>query len=431
MTPSGSGFRGSFDGAPVTFTVDLAGDAPLPVAGTVLDPLAGRTSQESVPRRFTFLLSGDGVTWQEVLQGELTPLGTDQPFVLPDAVDARFAQLRIDSVWGGPGNDLTLGEWKVVATPGATPDTMPTNIAEPVRGGHVVWMVPQTSSQGDADAMLIDEPGERLVMYSDAGQRLSWVVGFQDDREALLERLEWQDPDGSDPAIRIRRVEVEASTSSPIGPWTPLGTWRIERGEDGSVAPFVLPDGTWARFLRFTSGPTRKGTYQLERPAAIRVIEHPTDDTYRSILGEWGYASPMGPHDLLEPPDLTPALEADLDDDDAGRPLGRWSRARPPATGCTAARTRTGTPSPSPRDRRRSRSRSAATPAVGRRAHPVRRHRRHGAHDLRAWPRAGHGRVPRERRRPARPTTCGSSSRPSRPCSPSTPAAAWATTSRS
>lgn len=330
VTPSGSGYRGSFDGRPVTFTVDLAGETAIPVGGTVLNPLAGRTSQESVPRGFTLLLSEDGAVWSEVLHGELSPLGVDQPFLLPEPVSARFAQLRVDSTWGGPGSGLTLGEWKVVAVPGAVPDAMPANVADPVRGGHVVWMAPQASFQEDADAMLADTPDERRVLYADARERLRWVVGFQDDREALVDRLEWQDPPGSDPAIRIRRVEVEVSATSPIGPWTTLGTWRLERATDGSVEPFALPEGTWARFLRFTSGPARKGTYQVERPAALRVIEHPTDDRYRSILAEWGYASPAGPRDLLEPPDLTPVVEDDLDDDtpETARSLAPAATAR-------------------------------------------------------------------------------------------------------
>ena len=328
VTPSGSGFRGTFDGQPVTFTVDLAGETPVRVAGTILNPLAGRTSQRSVPRHFSLLLSPDGATWQEVLQGELTPSGDDQAFVLPEAIDARFAQLRVDSTWGGPGSDLTLGEWKVVAVPGTVPDPMPTDIGASVRGGHVVWMRPQATSQEEADAMLLDDSIQRYPMYSKEGQRHRWVIGFQDDREALLERLEWRDPDDSDPGIRIRRVEVEAG-DSPIGPWAPLGTWRLDRADDGAVAPFELPDRTWTRFLRFTTGPVRKGTFQLELPAALRVIEHPTDDTYRSILAEWGSASPMGPRDLLEPPELASALAPDLDDDDP-------SNARPLPPGTTA-----------------------------------------------------------------------------------------------
>jgi len=330
VTPSGGGYRASFEGQPILLTVDLAGEAPVPVAGTILNPLAGRTSQASVPRDFALLLSDDGATWMEVLHGELSPLAADQPFVLPEPVEARFAQLRIESVWGGPGNPVTLGAWKVVAVPGATPDPMPSNIAEPVRGGHIVWMSPQASFQGDADAMLVDQPDDRLVMYSDARSRLRWVVGFQDDRAALVERLEWQDPPDSDPAIRLRRVDVEVSTTTPVGPWMSLGTWRLQRADDGSVPSFALPPGTWVRFLRFTSGPAREGTYQVERPAALRVIEHPTDDTYRSILGEWGDTSPMGPKDLLEPSALSSVEVAERDDEtpELATPLPPGTTAR-------------------------------------------------------------------------------------------------------
>ena len=36
----------------------------------------------------------------------------------------------------------------------------------------------------------------------------------------------------------------------------------------------------------------------------MRILEAPTSDTYRSMLGEWGYGSPLGPRDWSEPPDL-------------------------------------------------------------------------------------------------------------------------------
>ncbi len=147
-------------GTPLTLTVDLAGDAPIPVAGMSLDPLGGRLSILPGPKAVALLLSDDGSTWQEVMHGELSPLTTDQYFVLPAPVPARFAQLRIDSTWGGTNGQVVLGEWKVIATPGAIPDTMPANIADPVRGGHVVWMDPPASSQAEAQRVLSDDPTE-------------------------------------------------------------------------------------------------------------------------------------------------------------------------------------------------------------------------------------------------------------------------------
>ncbi len=78
--------------------------------------------------------------------------------------------------------------------------------------------------------------------------------------------------------------------------------------------PFAFDTPTWARFVQLTGTPLKKGHYAIEEPATVRVLEAPTSDTYRSILGEWGYGSPLGPRDWSEPPDV--AVAADLNDDD-------------------------------------------------------------------------------------------------------------------
>jgi hypothetical protein len=62
VTPTGGGMDMNIAGLPVTLTVDLAGDAPIPVAGTILDPLAGVSTFAGIPRRFELLLSSDGAT---------------------------------------------------------------------------------------------------------------------------------------------------------------------------------------------------------------------------------------------------------------------------------------------------------------------------------------------------------------------------------
>ncbi len=109
---------------PVTLSVDLAGEDPVPVAGTILDPSAGPGVVAGTPRDFELALSEDGVTYQTVLSGQLSGALGEQSFVLPEPVPARFAQLRITSVQ--PGIDhLRLGEWKVVATPGWQPGDAP------------------------------------------------------------------------------------------------------------------------------------------------------------------------------------------------------------------------------------------------------------------------------------------------------------------
>jgi hypothetical protein len=329
-----NGYGGYLQGGSVTFTVDLAGEMAVPIAGTILNPLAGGTSMgpssylgtATFPRAFTLLVSDDGSIWQEAFHGELTPADRDQPFVLTEPVLARFAQLRIESTWGsvegGPAPPVALGEWKVVAVPGAVPEPMPRNIAEPARGGHVVWMTPQVEAQSDADIMLSDDPADRWIEVQAApGDRFRWVIGFQDDRAALIDHLEWEDlASTTDESRRLQRLDVEIATTSPIGPWSSIGTWRLDRSADGSIAPFPMSEDAWVRFIRFTSSPVRKDTDAIDLPAALRVIEHATDDRYWSILGEWGDATSQGPRELFEPADqLPPMVEADLDDDTPDR----------------------------------------------------------------------------------------------------------------
>ena len=51
---------------PQTLTVDLAGDEPVPVAGTTFDPTAGLGSVAGTVREFELLLSEDGATYESV-----------------------------------------------------------------------------------------------------------------------------------------------------------------------------------------------------------------------------------------------------------------------------------------------------------------------------------------------------------------------------
>ncbi len=70
---AGSGFNAIFRNQPFVLTVDLAGDAPAPVAGFVLNPLAGDRSLASRPRAIELQLSADGVTYQSAFVGDLGP----------------------------------------------------------------------------------------------------------------------------------------------------------------------------------------------------------------------------------------------------------------------------------------------------------------------------------------------------------------------
>ena len=259
VAPAGAGFVGPFTGEPVTFTTDLAGSDPIPVAGIILDPQAGDGLLGQVPRTFDLLLSTDGITFQQVMSGTLSPLPVDQSFVLPAPVSATFAQLRIDSVYADRPDTVALGEWKVVATPGVSPSADPLDIADPGLGGHVV-----VDGSPDDRPRLRGPAAVRRIPTRETlpvlrGTQPQWVVGFQDDRAAQISELRWVDPAGSDPKTRFRTVDVAVSVDSPLGPWRDIGTWRLDRS-GGAVTPFAVPDATWARFVRFTgSGPGRAG----------------------------------------------------------------------------------------------------------------------------------------------------------------------------
>ena len=294
---------------PVTLTVDLAGDEPVPVAGTIIQPFSEDPTLGDAARDFELALSMDGGTWETALQGTLDAVSVEQAFVLSQPVEARYAQLRITSGQRELPSRLNLGEWKVVATAGWTASGGPIDLADPRAGGHVTWMVPQPESAAQA-ASLLDDDATAQTIAVEKGSGIEWTLGFRDDRAALVSSLEWRDPLPSDVAARLGRVDVSVSADSPLGPWRSVGTWTLQRATDGSVAPFVLDEPTWVRFLRFSGSVGKKQT-QVELPDRIRVLEAPQGAAYRSILGQWGMGQRDGPLEWGTAP-------AELGQDDEG-----------------------------------------------------------------------------------------------------------------
>ena len=272
---------------PETVTVELAGDEPVSVAGFALNP-RGRYSRLRQLRQFEIALSLDGREFTPVLSGELGRSPQEQAFVLERPHPARFARLLAASSHEGVGGYAALGEWKVIAVPGSPPaGAVPFNLADPLKGGHVVWSDPLMSFY-DAREILTEEvehPGMRL----DPLNPNQWVVGFHHQRAAQITTLEWVQTDDYYKTPRLSTVEVALGTESPAGPWTPIGTWQLDTAPS-SVSRLDLPAPTWARYVRFsTSEPTTSGSWQL--PETLRVFERPTDAGYRSALAEWGHYS--------------------------------------------------------------------------------------------------------------------------------------------
>ena len=316
LAVSGSGLVMATSGQPVTLVVDLAGDAPLEIAGFMLDPVAGEGLLADAPRAFEISVSDDGASWTSVLSGELSPLRREQSFVLDKPAAARFAQLVILSTHGPAMSRVALGEWKVVAPPGIVPTATAIDIAEPALGGHIIRMSPLAPDPQTAEGLLsADLAAWRPNL--DGTAALEWVVGFADDRAAQVDRIEWLDPLPTDPLQQMAAISVEMSLDSPLGPWQPMGAGTLVRAEDGSMAPLTLEAPAWARFVRFTGLPPASGAHTWELPGAIHILERPTDGTYRSILGQWGATSRDGIHELLVPPDVAVAADTDADDDTA------------------------------------------------------------------------------------------------------------------
>jgi len=315
VTPEGGGFGSLIRSLPIELTVDLAGSEPMPVAGMILNPQARDGRLSEVPQDFELMLSVDGVDWRPALRGTLSPLPVDQPFVLEEPVEATHAMLRITSVHAdGPGY-VALGEWKVVAVPGTPAPGGPLDIADLTVGGHMVRMTPAGLGRDLGDS-LFDADDERESIHLEDDPTFDLVVGFHDGRAAQITALEWVDPRGSDPSDRLETVDVSVSRRGPFGPWESLGGWSLSRAAGGDVAPFVLDDPAWVRYLRLSSRAPVEAR-ELELPATLRVIERRTDDEYRSILGEWGYTSAAGPLEwrtLEEPRDVLTRASADAGD---------------------------------------------------------------------------------------------------------------------
>jgi von Willebrand factor type A domain len=299
LTPAGAGFETGIPSLPVTLTTDLAGDDPVPVVGMILNPQAAGADISYAPKDVELWLSDDGSNWTEATSGQLSPLPIDQSFVLPSAQTARYAQLRITSMWVDGASTVALGEFKVIASPGTAPSTAPLNVADPALGGHFVSMDPGSPIEDVPYSALDEDPTANWIDVK-AGVKPVWVLGFQDDRAAQLTGLEWVDPAGSDPTARDNSVQIATSVDSPFGPWTDQGTWQLKRAADGSVQPFAFGAPTWARYVRFT-GDAKKADGSRELPGTLRAIEAPTSSTYHSVFAEYG-STQAGDYEIQDPP---------------------------------------------------------------------------------------------------------------------------------
>lgn len=289
--------------------IDLAGDAPVQIGGVALNP---RTSREMGQRihDFTIAVSTNGQTFTDVLTDRLGAQAEEQVFAFEAPVEAthiRFTGLSTHNLaqyWA------TLGELKVIAMPGSQPlGASGFNLADPDRGGYVVWSDPLIPRQPQT---LLTEEADARFRRLDIANPNQWVVGFLHDRAAQITHLEWVQPAEANYAL-MKDVKLAVS-QHPTGPWTALGTWTLD-ATVGSTSRFDLPADTWARYVRFTHTEAQDQNKYWQDPETIRIFERPADETYRSILGEWGHYAKDAVYEFLEGK-ATRQGEAEADNND-------------------------------------------------------------------------------------------------------------------
>ena len=303
----GMQLRGGTERQIVEVVVALAGEDAVEVAGLALNEMATTFAPEFL-RSVDFAVSLDGVTFTPVLEDQLLPIRAEQAFVLEQPVPARFARITIrDAFDGRPRSQVGLGEFKVIARPGLDiSGGKGFNLANPTLGGHVVWSKP-TMSVADRDTWLLSGEDDWYRLRVKPGRSQDFVIGFHHARAAQIERIEWLDAEAAEDDKKFRQVTLSVSTSSPLGPWEPLGEWDLTTG--GSPTLFEIDQPVWARYVKFSaSGGDEEG--HAGSPAMIRIWERPTDNEYRSILGEWGFASQAGIYEELHPLQVDPPFEA-------------------------------------------------------------------------------------------------------------------------
>ncbi|HQY32142.1 MAG TPA: hypothetical protein PK691_12670, partial [Thermomicrobiales bacterium] len=310
LTPAGGSFQISSPAMPLEVSVDLVGDAPVPVSGVILNPQTNDGYRQSALRHFEVQLSTDGTTFTTVLSGELQPFMRDQIFAFDAPVDATSARLRmLDSY--DPTNPLqpsaiALGEFSVISTPGFVPDTVDAiNLADPALGGHIVRATPQQPDPNAFPAMLSADltDGSLIETGDSTNTAISWVMAFGNDRAALIRQLGWTNRTDIDLTSNgtIPKVVVEVATDSPNGPWTTIGTWKLNVRDDGAVKPFRFKEPTWARFVRLSGDVDYTNGYSVFYPGQITVTEAPTSDSYTSAIGAYGSSNRDGPYEVANP----------------------------------------------------------------------------------------------------------------------------------
>ncbi|TVR86843.1 MAG: discoidin domain-containing protein, partial [Trueperaceae bacterium] len=296
LTQPGDGWPG---GVGDHTTVRLAGDGTPRVVGVLLHPL----SQFPVLARlgdFEIQTSLDGSSFTTVYRGRLRSPTVEQAFVFDEGVAARYVRLvALSNQDGNPRANTGLGQFKVIAEPGARVlgDRVDLGLRE--HGGHVAAALPYVASYELTSASRSSGP---TTYRLDHGQdTVWWAHAFHHNRAALLDGLVWHPHPGAANARgeHLDEVRVSVSLDSPIGPWTEVGAWRV-----GETDEWRFDAPLWARFVRFEAHFPEADRPTVVLPDRIGLLEHPEGPEYRSVLGEWGHYVRDGAFEWRHPPSV-------------------------------------------------------------------------------------------------------------------------------
>jgi|GEM_PF-4789654 len=267
---------------PATATVKLYQGQVAPVAGMSVNPM-GNCAPQDWASHIELQLSSDGKDFQTVLAAKIRPFPHEQVFALKKPVSASYARLKFLDRQGKGHGPVCLGEWKVIALPEQGLVAGGLNIADPELGGHLVRSYPALTMQRQRE-MLSEAVEKHVEVPLEVDRPNEWIVGFQHDRAALIDEFQWIDTSAGY-GKKLGNIDV-FSGMTLFGPWKKAGSWHLLH-RPGQLDILKLKTPVWARYVRFvTSDPVKRESWQL--PAALRIIEQPEGDGYRSIAGEWG-----------------------------------------------------------------------------------------------------------------------------------------------
>ncbi|MBD3679676.1 MAG: VWA domain-containing protein [Rhodobacteraceae bacterium] len=230
------------------------------------------------PGEYEIFTSSDGIAWTKAAEGTLRPVMGPQYTVFDAPIEAAYFRILFPDCPARGCNRISIQEIQAIGVPGEHPQGWPSiNAAARPLGGHVVYAQPNHSGDWNA-ALLHADPERSNGDWRIREETLSAVIGFHQNRAALLERIAWVGNPRDE--LRAEGTTVEASLAGPDGPWTPLGILPSPPiGEDR--AELVLDQPTWARYLRVTI-PLPHDTRPVG-PDAIEAIEAPGT----SVIGLW------------------------------------------------------------------------------------------------------------------------------------------------